>query len=96
MSAPKHTPGPWKCVSGNSGRNFHRIAIRQEVPSKKGDQSTIASVTIDADATLIAAAPDLLAVCQELEESASYWSEYDVPVGIFHRLKKAITKATGK
>jgi hypothetical protein len=49
----------------------------------------------EADARLIAAAPDLLAVCQELAESAAYWSEYDVPLGIVDRLKAAIAKATG-
>jgi len=46
-------------------------------------------------ARLIAAAPDLLAVCQELADSAAYWSEYDVPLGIVDRLKAAIAKATG-
>jgi hypothetical protein len=48
------------------------------------------------DARLIAAAPDLLAVLQELEESSSYWSDYDVPVGIVDRIKAAIARATGK
>ncbi len=38
---------------------------------------------------------ELLAVCQELEQSASYWSEYDVPLGIVDRIKSAIAKATG-
>ena len=45
------------------------------------------------DAVLMAAAPDLLAVAKELEESASYWSEYDVPLGIVDRLRAAIAKA---
>jgi hypothetical protein len=38
-------------------------------------------------------ADKLLAVCQELEESASYWSEYDVPIGIVDKLKAAIASA---
>ena len=38
-------------------------------------------------------ADKLLTVCQELEESASYWSEYDVPLGIVDRLKAAIASA---
>ena len=38
-------------------------------------------------------ADKLLVVCQELEESASYWSEYDVPIGIVDKLKAAIAKA---
>ena len=39
------------------------------------------------------AAPDLLAVVEELLESAEYWSEYDVPLGIVDRMKAAIDKA---
>jgi hypothetical protein len=44
---------------------------------------------------LLAQRDELLAVVQELEESASYWSEYDVPLGIVDRLRAAIAKATG-
>jgi hypothetical protein len=47
------------------------------------------------DARLIAAAPDLLAVVLELQESAAYWSEYDVPIGIVDRINAAVAKATG-
>ena len=52
---------------------------------------------LEADARTVVreAAPDLLAVVQELEESAGYWSEYDVPLGIVDRLRAAIAKATG-
>lgn len=44
---------------------------------------------------LIKGAPDLLAVCQELVESAEHWSEYFVPIGIVDRLNAAIAKAGG-
>lgn len=44
---------------------------------------------------LMAAAPDLLAICLELVESAEYWGEYDVPIGIVDRLNAAIAKAGG-
>jgi len=37
-----------------------------------------------------------LAVLEELRESASYWSEYDVPVGIVERIEAAIRKARGE
>ena len=47
------------------------------------------------DARLIAAAPELLTVLQDLQQSASYWSEYDVPLGIVERINAAIAKATG-
>ena len=42
-----------------------------------------------------AAAPDLLESLKELVDSAEYWSEYDVPLGIVDRMKAAISKAEG-
>lgn len=49
-----------------------------------------------APARLLTAAPDLLAVCEELIESAYYWSEYSVPIGIVDWLRAAIVKAKGE
>ena len=37
----------------------------------------------------------LLPICKELRESAEYWSEYDVPLGIVGRLKAAIASVKG-
>lgn len=36
---------------------------------------------------------EMLAVLEDLQESAAYWSEYDVPIGIVDRINAAITKA---
>ena len=36
---------------------------------------------------------EMLAVLKELQESAAYWSEYDVPLGIVDRINQAIAKA---
>jgi hypothetical protein len=36
---------------------------------------------------------ELLAVLKELQESAAYWSEYDVPIGIVDRINAVIAKA---
>ena len=38
---------------------------------------------------------ELLSICAELQESAEYWSEYDVPLGIVDRLKAAIASVKG-
>ena len=38
---------------------------------------------------------EMLAVLKELQESAAYWSEYDVPIGIVDRINQAIAKAEG-
>jgi hypothetical protein len=42
---------------------------------------------------LFAAAHDLLAVCEELVESAYYWGDYDVPIGLVDRIREAVAKA---
>ena len=39
---------------------------------------------------------DLLAVLKRMQESAAYWSEYDVPLGIVEDINAAIAKAEGR
>lgn len=38
---------------------------------------------------------EMLSICAELQESAEYWSEYDVPLGIVERLTAAIASVKG-
>ena len=84
-----HTPGPW--------RYDYEPGYCGEVIASNGQTiCTFADEPLPSNARLIAAAPDLLAVVKELEESAAYWSEYDVPLGIVDRLRAAIAKATGE
>jgi len=85
-----HTPGPWSVLTLDDGTQWIeagcvRVAIMDD---SAGCQP--------GNAALIAAAPDMLAVLEELRESASYWSEYDVPVGIVERIEAAIRKARGE
>ena len=86
-----HTPGPWSLaigehsvLSGGEGGPFLVAKMAMHDPEEGR-----------ANARLTAAAPDLLAVAIELQESAAYWSEYDVPLGILDRINTAIAKATG-
>ena len=37
-------------------------------------------------------APQMYSVLKELQESASYWSEYDVPLGIVDRINDVLEK----
>jgi len=39
---------------------------------------------------------ELLGLVKDLQESASYWSEYDVPLLIVERMNAAVQKATGE
>lgn len=93
----QHTPAPWV----NHGRISQQVGVPHSAVAAK---TLIARVYSEAygdhaeekaNADLIAAAPELLAICQELRESAEYWSEYMVPIGIVERLTAAIDKATG-
>jgi hypothetical protein len=49
----------------------------------------------EANGRLIEAAPDMYALLNDLMESAAYWSEYDVPIGIVDRMKTVLAKAKG-
>lgn len=80
----QHTPGPW---STND---------QEQIVGSDGEIVVYELNCNSSDIDLIAAAPDLLAVVMELEESVGYWSEYDVPLGIVDRLRTAIDKATGR
>lgn len=43
-------------------------------------------------AELVSERDELLAIIKDLQESASYWSEYDVPIGIAERINAAVAK----
>ena len=75
------------CNIGSNGGEFGVCA-----PVDAGDKWPVSL----ANARLIAAAPELLAVLKELEDSVDYWSEYDVPLGIVNRIRAAIAKAEGR
>lgn len=108
MSETKFTPGPW--VVGDRRlvkhlHGFHTIETPVHIGGRWPGQQRGNCIVICyghgpngeslADAQLIAAAPELYAVLAELEESAEYWGEYDVPLGIVDRIKAALTKARG-
>ena len=94
MSA-QHTPGPWYAVGFQVEiENDNQPDICNTDPETFGQHGRSIPERL-ANCRLIAAAPDMLAVLQDLQQSTCYWSEYDVPLGIVDRINAAIAKATG-
>ena len=98
----QHTPGPWRvdpdhCRDVQTADGAIEICLAEGgEPYGKNLFSVPPMEEAHANARLIAAAPDLIAVLKELQDSASYWSEYDVPIGIVDRINAAIAKARGE
>lgn len=79
MSA-KHTPGPWryyKCRCGMEGCNQYTISVQGSVGF------------VEADARLIAAAPELLEALQDLCDTLG-------ECGMTEKARAAIAKAEGR
>lgn len=89
MSA-KFMPGPWIVTPDPDGIPGDCCIGTAD---SKIDEVAVCSRR---DAFLIAAAPDMYAVLQELAECSQYWSEYDVPLGIHDRIAAALAKAVQK
>lgn len=84
---PPHTPGPWTVgVDGISGCYF--------IPEvEAGDSPHGLPVVTEADADLIAAAPDLLEALKAVRDDAD---TFDIPNHVLARINFAIDKAEGQ
>ena len=78
MSENKHTPGQ---ITALSDQFVCHPAIRSI-----NEIEMAGEIMRD----LLKQRDELLSICAELQESAEYWSEYDVPLGIVERLTVAI------
>lgn len=101
MSEAKHTPGPWYYIKDDEWS--HSVVTRHgELPDGSPNYWTVASVNKrrepehEANASLIAAAPDLL---DALKGALNHWA---VPSSIcidrpaYEKARAAIAKATGQ
>ena len=97
----KHTPGPWKKTEGSYG-NY--IAVRAD----DGEGKTVARIpcgsdvdtaTDDDDASLIAAAPELLAACkflQEVYDNLTSAEDRQIPAPVWNVINGPIANAIEK
>ena len=86
MSVPKHI------VALIDAKNEEILRLELE----KAEVEHALGFAIDRVEHLEAEKAEMLAILEELRESASYWSEYDVPVGIVERIESAVRKARGE
>ncbi|KKL15810.1 hypothetical protein LCGC14_2501870 [marine sediment metagenome] len=86
-----HTPGPWEIIISPDDGHRHILAVVQ------GSHKNVCALSVrsiretDANAHLIAAAPELLEACEEIKE----WLMYIGSKVTFVHLDAAIAKATG-
>lgn len=92
MSAAKHTPGPWEFVLAGSG-NHPTWNVRLGNRGFIRLPATTDMDTMDADARLIAAAPDLLEALRTIVVNAS--SVQMDPQWAVQVARAAIAKAEG-
>lgn len=91
----KHTPGPWQFLP-------HRASLVHSVVSQNSGIicevyiSEPDKIAADANANLIAAAPDLLEACQQLMEFWDNGTPVHPGAEIVDDVRRAIAKATGQ
>lgn len=91
-NTPNFTPGPWKSALTvqENGPNFYTIA------SSTFGGKFIAQVENEANALLIAAAPDLLEALRECSEALTSDAAISKRKELLERADKALAKAEGK
>ena len=96
-----HTPGPWTLdpISLEVRADSRRIAA-VAIPGRFGTSTLFDVPTADANAALIAAAPDLLAavrdLLREVEHDASHEPGPVHPKSLIGRARAAIARAEGR
>lgn len=101
MSTPKHTPGPWTAQKERFGKNgiFQEINIRGPVVLEESghtfNPNFVATINNEANANLIAAAPEMLEALERAEvmllSSKDAQSDF-----ILTLIQPAIKKARGE
>lgn len=92
----EHTPGKWK-VEGSDNPDGSNLIVLDEDGRVIADMCDSCGVEdceeAEANARLIAAAPDLLEALRDLHDACAHWEDQDDPVLV--RARAAIAKAGG-
>ena len=99
MSNTKHTPGPWTVTANEKGPGYHVSAFEAswaQMVTVHASPSRLDEA--NANASLIASAPDLLAALEAVlrfDQSEGIPGEYKHDVTLAMKVRAAINKATG-
>ena len=91
----KATPGPWNATFADGGKDWIVFATGTPWQLAYLRDDKRANWPLEANARLIAAAPDLLAALQKATPSP-YFSELPQQVAFYADSRAAIAKATGE
>lgn len=92
MNNTLHTPGPWRVVR-SSAHNNHKTTRKDILGESQFGPAYVAGDISEIDARLISAAPNLLAICEEIANDSKcdlVFSDRRI------RLYSAIAKAKGE
>jgi hypothetical protein len=96
----KHTPGPWVAIPTLSGAISINRTARVPIAQVGGAGWHLGQEMAEANARLIAAAPELLSALEEARLQIQYLHEKFSHTGsgnaVLSRIEAAIAKATGK
>jgi hypothetical protein len=101
MSATPHTPGPWSTECNLPFGHQPRVESTAKLIAVVGNAEANCQDEWEANARLIAAAPDMLAALQRQSENIKRWLNTGIPAGpaesksISDQIDAAIAKATG-
>ncbi len=95
--AAAHTPGPWVCYADlpSTEPDWHIVTTSNRLRVLANVHIEPGNKTDEANARLIAAAPDLLAIALRFRDYTKGPDGYRYPLGSVQELDAAIAKATG-
>lgn len=90
----KHTPGPWKCYTINDRILNHNRGFEIHGPETKGSIRDVLPTETEANAKLIAAAPDLLQALETAKHTLTQLNQNGIVDNTLLLIDRAIKKAT--
>jgi hypothetical protein len=96
QTAAKHTPGPWSYNQDEGGYHGHVISTGDYIICDLPDAGDGAAPHTEANARLIAAAPDMLSLLKRLNEAFYVKGTHKALLPVMAETKPLIARAKGR